>query len=82
MNLFTTGEDYNMCGAFDKQTFGGPSIEPFGIPGFNISSTVVPLPRNPGMPMAFQSQMNRPPGVGGLTVNKNEGQIPSSFSQN
>lgn len=54
MNLFSVDEDLNMCGSYDKQSYG-PTVENMGVPGFNISNSLIPLPRNPGMPQAFMS---------------------------
>jgi hypothetical protein len=54
MNLFSIDDDVNMCGSYDKQSFG-QNTDTLGVPGFNISPTMIPLPRNAGMPQAFMS---------------------------
>ena len=47
MNLFSggafgSGQDFNMCGTFDQDSFGS-KVHNLGLPGFNMSKTVKPL---------------------------------------
>ncbi|CDW87501.1 constans-like 1 [Stylonychia lemnae] len=65
LNLFSSGQDFNMCGAYDQETFGSHSST-LGIPGFNIGQSMIPI--------RLMQKVNQPNGgifmgsKGGLTT--------------